>query len=405
MAETQDAGTSRGRARLRPVFAAYAAQGLGYAIVVTALPAIKARVELTDGGVAGLLLLACVTAAAGSILADVIAVRRGSRWALAVGFAIQATALAGATVSTDVAAIAVAIAVYGIGLGTVDAAANMQGALAQTYSGVPVFGRLYAGYTAAGIVGAVLTSAVHAAGGFAVGTLAVAATGAAAMSYVSLRWADPAREARADAAAGLGSVPLPHKMIWVVGAFVFAAFVVDAAVASWSTVYLQDGLGASGSVAPLGYAAYLAVVLLTRLAADPLVRRFGGRPTVAIGIASAAVGCLVVAVVQTPAGAIVGFSAAGAAAGLVVPVAFGRAGELCPARRDEVMARVNLFNYGGAVVGAVVLGALAADSSALAIGFALPAVAILGVVPLLGRFRSASGESAAAPRPDRRASW
>lgn len=178
-------------------------------------------------------------------------------------------------------------------------------------------------------------------------------------------------------------------MIWAVGAFVFAAFVVDSAVASWSTVYLQDGLETSASVAPLGYAAYLAVVLVSRIAADPLVQRLGGPATVSIGIACAAAGCLLVAGLATPVGAVVGFAASGAAAGLIVPVAFGRAGELCPPRRDEVMARVNLFNYGGALIGAVVLGALSADSSALAVGFVLPALAMLAVVPLLRSLRAA----------------
>ncbi|NMO02912.1 MFS transporter [Gordonia sp. TBRC 11910] len=265
----------------------------------------------------------------------------------------------------------------------------MQGALAQSKSGAPVFGRLYASYTAAGIVGAILTSAVHASGGFAVGTLLIAAACAAAMAFVSVRWADPTREARA-ARGDARPVPLPRAMIWAVGAFVFAAFVVDSAVASWSTVYLQDGLKTSASVAPLGYAAYLAVVLVSRMTADLLVKRLGGAVTVSIGIASAVLGCLLVAAVPSPVGAVVGFAAAGAAAGLVVPVAFGRAGELCPARRDEVMARVNLFNYGGALIGAVVLGALSADSSALAIGFVLPAVAMLAVIPLLRSLRSGS---------------
>ena len=44
--------------------------------------------------------------------------------------------------------------------------------------------------------------------------------------------------------------------------------------------------------------------------------------------------------------------------GVLVPLAFSPAGEVVPERSDEVIARVNVFNYAGAVAGAVVPGLL-----------------------------------------------
>ena len=139
-----------------------------------------------------------------------------------------------------------------------------------------------------------------------------------------------------------------------------------------------------------------AATLAGRLAADPMVRRWGRLHTGIVGSLVALVGCVLVVAVHAPGPAVVGFALAGGAAGLLVPVAFSWAGELDPDRSDEVVARVNLFNYGGALIGAVALGALAGNASALGFGFALPAVALVVALPLLRAHR----RSAQAPLPD-----
>ena len=56
---------------------------------------------------------------------------------------------------------------------------------------------------------------------------------------------------------------------------ILAAFTVDSAVSTWSTVYLQDELLAAAALAPLGYAAYQAAILITRLVTDRASGRFG----------------------------------------------------------------------------------------------------------------------------------
>src|SRR4051794_37464041 len=68
-----------GRRRAVWIGAGYAAQGFGYAAVVTALPEFKARQGIDDAYVSVILLLVCVAAAAGSVLADKAAARWGSR--------------------------------------------------------------------------------------------------------------------------------------------------------------------------------------------------------------------------------------------------------------------------------------------------------------------------------------
>lgn len=368
------------------VSAAYAAQGLGYAVVVTSLPALKARQDVDDTVVSMLVLGVALAAAAGSVLANLVAVRFGSRAALALGLVIQAVALPVIAVPTPFAGFAAAFAVFGIGLGCVDAAAAMQGVAVQRAYGRHLLGGFFAAATAAAIAGALLVSLVAAsalAAGIALTCAAVIALGAGiVVARTGLR-ETPVDEAlpRAERAR------LPRAGIWVFGLVVLAVFVADSAVSTWSTVYLQDDLAALAWIAPLGYAAYQAVVLVTRLVTDRLVTAIGRRRLVAIAASVSALGCAIVAFIPVPGAALAGFALAGASAGVLVPVTFSAAGELDPRHSDQVIARVNLFNYAGAILGAVVVGLLA-DAPGLGPAFLLPAVALAAVLFAVPRFQT-----------------
>jgi len=374
------------RTRGAAVGAAYAAQGLGYATIVTALPTIKDRVDIGDDAVSMLLLATCLAAALGSVLADVIAVRAGSRLALASGLAAQAVGLLFVSFTASLPVLIVAIVLYGVGLGAVDASSNMQGSLLQRHHERPVFGRLYAGYTGAAIVATGVTAAVLATRAPAGLTLVVAAAAQVVIAGWGLAAFDPTRAAHEVDDSAASRPALPRRAIWAVGAIVFAAFVVDSAVASWSTIYLTDGLRADPGVTPLGYGAYLVAMLGARLGTDPLVRRIGRMRLGVAAVVVAAAGAVLVAAAPFVPTAIIGFAAMGVASGALVPIAFSRAGELLPERSDEVIARVNLFNYAGAVAGAVALGLIAAGPS-LGPAFLVPAVILAALSPLLRTLR------------------
>lgn len=162
------------RARIA-VGAAYAAQGFGYATVVTALPALKDRQGIDDTQVSLLVLLVCLAAAGGSVLAERLATRRGSRTAVVLGLAAQAVAVLLVAVSAAPAVLVGGFAVYGVGLGMVDAAAGIQGVLVQHRLGRSVMSSFFASYTAAAIVAALAMSAL--AGGSSAATWALAAAG------------------------------------------------------------------------------------------------------------------------------------------------------------------------------------------------------------------------------------
>ncbi|GAA2003619.1 MFS transporter [Microbacterium ulmi] len=375
------------RARLC-VSASYAAQAIGYAVVVTSLPALKERQHVDDTVVSLIVLGVCVMAAVGSVVANAVAVRFGSRAALVLGLAVQAAALPLIAVPTPLTAFAVVFALYGVGLGCVDASQAMQAITVQRAYGRPIIGGFFATYTAAAIAGALLVSLVAAsatAAGVAIATAAVPALVVAAVGS-RLFAADRPVEAALPAAERAN---LPRAGILAFGLVILAVFVVDSAVSTWSAVYLQDDLAALPALAPLGYAVYQACILATRLATDRLLVVMSRRRLVTIATIVSVAGCLVVATLPFTAVAIAGFALAGVAVGVLVPVTFGAAGELSPEHSDQVIARVNIFNYAGAILGAVVVGLLA-DRSGLGPAFLVPAVVLAAALFVVPRFRSAA---------------
>ncbi|MCU1444946.1 MFS transporter [Cryobacterium sp.] len=368
------------------VSASYAAQGFGYAVVVTSLPNLKSRYAIDDTVVSLIVLLVCVAAAGGSVLADRLALRWGSRVALVVGLLLKAVALPLIASPVGLPEFIAAFAIYGVGLGIVDAGGAMQGVLVQQRAGVSVMAGFFAWYTGAAILGALLVSAVAGTASNASIALVAGAAVALGVAILGVRGFDP-RLTRVPAPDAAPQGKLPHRGIALFGTVVLAAFVVDSAVSTWSTVYLHDVLLSGAVIAPLGYAAYQAAILVTRIGADVLVRRYGRTVVAVCTTVLAIVGCLVVATLPSAGAAVAGFALAGFGVGALVPLAFSAAGELHEARSDEVIARVNLFNYAGAVLGAVLVGLLA-DSTGLAAAFLLPAALLVPVLFLAHRFGS-----------------
>ncbi|WES66309.1 MFS transporter [Microbacter sp. GSS18] len=397
-----EAGRHPGRRTLNraAVTAAYAAQGLGYAVVVTSLPALKERQSVDDIVVTAIVLGVALFAAAGSVIANAVAVRSGSRTALVLGLALQGLALPLIAVPTPFPVFVAAFAVFGTGLGCVDAASAMQGVAVQRAAGRPLLGGFFAALTAAAIAGALLVSAV-AATATATG-IALVVAGAIALLIAGFGIRGFARDVPVDEALPRAERGiLPRGAIWTFGLVILAAFVVDSAVSTWSAVYLQDGLAAAAWLAPLGYAAYQGLVLVARLVTDRLLPRFGRARLVAVAVTASAVGCSAVALVPSAAVAVAGFALAGLATGILVPVAFGAAGDAAPLHADQVIARVNIFNYAGAILGAVGVGVLA-EGTGLGPAFVVPAAVLLIALVSLPRFRRAAVEStvraASAPR-------
>jgi MFS family permease len=386
------------RARVA-VASAFGAQGLAYAGLLSSLPGFKDRFGIGDDAVTFAILGVGILAAVGTVVAERVARSPGgSRSVLVSGLVTVAIAVVVIALAPHVAFFFLGFALYGLGLGQVDAGTNMQAVSLQHAYGRSIVTGFYAAWSAAGVVGALYVSAYahfdvpqQAALpllALVVLAIAVLVTRAAWHSH-DAPFAVSAEEARAARA-------LPWSGILVLGAAVVAYYVVDTASSTWGTVYLADVLDAGHDVAPFGYAVYVGTTLVSRLAGDFAVRRWGRVAVIRTAGLLGTVGLLAVVLAHSPVLAISGFALTGLGLGVVAPLCFAAAGALSPAHANAVIARLNSFNYLGAILGGVLVGAIASGST-LRFGFVVPLVLAAVIILLAPGFAVGHGQG---PRPE-----
>ena len=379
---------------------AFFAQGFCFAALLTQTNVLKDRFEFSDGQLSLVLLVVPVVAGVGSVLAGVAAARLGSGIVLRAGGVLVALAVAGTGAADERIQLYLALAALGIGLGSVDAAMNMQGYGVERRYGRPVLSSLHGVWSVGAMAGALTTAATSeldfttfeslgTAG--VIGAAIALSAGPLLLRRSELEGATPAAPAiggPGDAAlAAPPAASLPWGPIALLGVAMMAMYIADSATSNWSAVFLDDELGASGSVAALGLFFYQTFMVLGRAVNDRLVRRFGPARIVRVGAVIGGLGLAIVAVAPVPAVGLAGYALQGLGLCVVVPLSFSAAGRLDPGGTGVAIARVNLFNYAGFVIGAGLIGAVA-ELADLRLAFAVPAVLTLAIVALARSFEA-----------------
>jgi MFS family permease len=356
------------------VAAGFFLQGLVFASIVTQAPRIKDRFGIDDGGLTLILVLVAVLSGVGSVLAGLVAERRSS----AVAFRLALLTIgAGALlvgVAPTVPLLVGAFVVYGLGVGAVDAGMNMQGVRVQEAYGRSIMASFHGLWSVGGILGALYAAGVAEVDlPFSVSLAAVAVVTVVVSTVAAPRFVDAREHDPGLSAAGLD---LPWRPVLVFGLVVLVFYAADTGILTWSSVYLEDALDASTSVAPLAYGAYQGGALVSRFGGDLVVRRMGAAAVVLIGTSVGLVGLLTVVVSPVPAVAIVGFFVTGLGLAILAPLSFAAlAAAVPPGARDVAIARMNIANYLGAIMGGGLIGA-AASAEHLRWAFVIPLVTV-----------------------------
>ncbi len=368
------------------VSAGFLLQGFTFAALVTQTPRLQDRFDLGEGDVTVLLVVVAVVAGLGSVLAGVLAARRSSGTALTtslVGIGAGA-ALVGWAPSYPL--LIAAFTVYGIALGGVDASMNMQGVRVEALRGRSVMTGFHACWSVGGIVGA-----GYAALGLPLAAgLSVVALVVVALAVVSARHlAADAPGTQVDDLTAAATVPVPWRPVLLFGLVICLFYSADTGTGTWSSVYLREALSAPGWVVPLGYAAYQVGALASRVVGDQLVRRVGAARVVAGGAALGLVGFVGVVAAPDASVAVPAFLVAGLGIAVVAPLSFAAVGAAVPPEAaDAAIARMNIANYVGAILGGAVIGAVAQGGS-LRLAFLVPLVLVAPILLLARAFDGA----------------
>jgi MFS family permease len=367
------------------IAAGFATQGFVFISLTTRLPEFRDEWELSELGLSGLLLMMVLLAGVGSVVAEKLARRSDSAVLLRAGLALFVLAVPVLAAAPALGVFVAGMAVYGVGLGVVDASTNMQGVALEHRYDRPILPSFHGAWTFGGILGA--------AGTLAAPDLPLAATGLLAVVPALVLFAPFLRRDHGFSEA-VSQVAVPWRPIVLVGLALVLFYMVDTAATTWGATYLDDTFSAPEDLVALATFPYLVASLALRVAGDGLVDRHGAVLVLRIGAVVAAAALAVVVFAPTWPVAVAGFTLLGAGTAVIAPLSFSAAARIAGAdeadpalrhaRVDAVIARFNQFNYVGALFGAVLTGVVGAGN--LRIGFAVPMVLILGILPLARAF-------------------
>lgn len=207
------------------------------------------------------------------------------------------------------------------------------------------------------------------------------ALGVSALFALVLVWASGRLLADAPA-GGAPRVPLRlprNPLPWLIGLMALAAMIPEGAILDWAAVYLQREMGASLTLAGLGFAACAGMMAMMRFLGDGLRRRFGAVATLRASTGVAMTGLVLAGLSQAPGPAIAGFALAGIGIANMVPIAFSAAGNVPGLAAGIGLSVVTMMGYSGILLAPGSIGFLA---ERISLGSIYLGLAVLLVIPL-----------------------
>ncbi|MFG2683999.1 MFS transporter [Streptomyces sp. NPDC048392] len=344
------------------------AQGVAFALLVTRIPAVQDRYGVSDALLPVFLAAVPILAGVGSVVSERLVRRLPPSRLLRWSQPVVLLALLGVGAGGRVAVLAVSLAVFGLAVGALDASMNMLGVSLQRAYGRSIMLGFHATYSLGGILGASLAwTGAHWDLALWVSYLPVVVVLLPA-ALVGSRWYVDGDGGGAGKEAGGGAggagAGIGFKVLLPLCLVMTFAYIGDSTVSNWSAKYLQDVLGSSEQLATVPYNVYMVTTLIGRSVGDVGVRRFGAVAVVRSGAVVAAGGFAVVASAPGAWVGMLGFTLLGLGLCVLVPQTFAAAGRLAaqrdgrPGASDAAVARLNVFNYVGFLIGSPLVGAL-----------------------------------------------
>lgn len=280
--------------------------------------------------------------------------RFGCRRVILVAVALIVISTPWLAVLSDPLLLALALLVFGIGIGVTDCAMNIQAILVEKQAAKPVMSGFHGMYSVGGIAGAGFMTLILAMG-FSVLTgclLAVAAVIIMTLVSVSglLTYANPAE----------GPVfAVPRGSVLIIGIICFAVFLTEGTVLDWSAVYLTDVRAIPVSLGGLGYTCFAVAMTVARLTGDRIISSLGRLPVVLGGALVAAAGMAMVTFIAFWPLALLGYTLVGAGCANIVPVMFSAAGRQTVMPQAVAIPAITTLGYLGVLSGPAVIGYVA----------------------------------------------
>ncbi|TDD07672.1 MFS transporter [Nonomuraea deserti] len=347
--------------------------GLMVGTMTVRIPALTDKLALSEAMVGTILLVWGLGALVTMQSMRRVMARAGSRAVLRIGGPLTALSLVAVALAPDLPLLLVAVALFGMAFGVMDVAMNAQGSTVERAYGRPLMNGMHAGWCVGAISAGALGSLAIAAG--LPFTANVALVGLAALPVAVLVGRTHLPEPPSTGTEQAGRRRMP-PVVYLLGAIMFFAFMVEGTVADWNGLYMRDELGAPEALAALGYPVFETGMLAARLTGDRLRARFGVRGMLTVSGVATAGFFAVVLVAPAALVAVAAMFFVGLGVATISPLTLSLAGT-ATGTPGPAIAQAGAMGYAGLLLGPVVIGFLS-DSTSLRT--ALGVAVVLGVL-------------------------
>lgn len=367
--------------------------GLMVGTMTVRIPALTDKLHLSEAMIGTVLLVWGLGALVTMQAMRRVMARAGSRTVLRVGGPATAIGLVAVAFAPNLPLLLAAAALFGMAFGMIDIAMNAQGSTVERAHGRPLMNGMHAGWCvgaiAAGAMGSlsIVLGLSFTANVALIGLMSLPVMIALGHTYLP--------DAPVAGPAGTARRRLP-PVVYLLGALMFFAFMVEGTVADWNGLYMRDTLGAPEALAALGYPIFEAGMLIARLTGDRLRSRFGVRGMLTVsGLATAGFFAVVLAA-PAPIVALVAVFFVGLGVATISPLTLSLAGTATDTPGPAI-AQAGAMGYAGLLLGPVVIGFL---SDATSLRTALGLAVVLGLlIAAAARFLPREEQVATTPPP------
>ena len=358
------------------VLTAFFVNGAIFATWVSRIPAIQAKLHLSEGALGIILLGISAGVLVALSLAGGLIARFGSPRVIITGTAIMCVLLPILALIPHPVLLWVTLFVFGGGMSAMDVAMNEQAVWVEREAKRPLMSSFHAAYSIGGLAGALIgagMASIPAISPFIHFLLGALAFGAAMLvAYPHLVPANVVPEENASV------FRLPERALWLLGFIAFCSAIGEGAMADWSAVYLTQVLETTAAYAALGYAAFSLTMTAGRLLGDAITTAWKPETIVRAGGVLATAGLLAAVLTRTPVVVLIGFAAIGIGLANIIPLAFSAAGKFPGIPAGTAIAGVATIGYAGFLAGPPVIGLVAEQTNLrIALTFVLILIATL----------------------------
>jgi MFS family permease len=353
-------------------FVAFGAQGFAFGALTSEVANIQSKLKIDDGTLSILLAVVPVIAGVGSVLAGVLVGKFSTSVVLRYSQVLVLVAILIAGYTPSFVLMLPVLALFGLALGGVDATTNMQAVALQKRYGRSIILSFHGAWALGAFAGSAAASLTAKFDGKAYSNLYLGSF----IVIVPVLLAFGPRLLRGigdeTLSAESKTIKIPWKPMGAICIVIAMAYLGDSTVSSAGGVYMEKELLAHGWQYTAVYAVYSVPLMIGRFSGDSLTDRFGGVLIARLAAVCAVLGFVVVGIAPDAWVALAGFAIVGLGISVMAPLTFAAAGRLDPHETGIAVARLNVFNYVGFLLGAPLLTSLWQGGLPYRPGWAIP---------------------------------